>query len=174
MNKIIRQVSAGMEILDIYDESGNRTGKSVKRGQELKNGEFHLVVHIYIINKKGEFLIQKRSLKKKIYPGLWDVTGGAVISGEDSETAALREVKEEVGIQLLRDDLVYITRLKRRNTLVDVWAAYKDAAVEDVVMQEDEVDAVKYVSGDDLIDIVFRTEFRDDEYKNIVLEFIRK
>lgn len=162
-----------MEIWDIFDCYGNRTGRTIDRGGVLKDGEYHLVVHIYIINKKGEYLIQKRSMKKELMPGIWDITGGSVVSGEDSLSGAIREVKEELGITLSPKDLFLVDRLQRTHSLVDIWAAYADITLDDVIMQEDEVDEVKFVSAQDMVKTIFEAEYRDESYKEILINFIR-
>jgi isopentenyldiphosphate isomerase len=163
-----------MEHWDILDAEGNKTGKTIERGRTLKSGEYHLVVHIYIINSIKEFLIQKRSMKKDIWPGRWDVTGGAVICGEDSITGAVREVEEELGVTIAPEKFKLITRLKRRDFLIDVWAAFKDIQLDKVVMQEDEVDEVKYVNPEDMVDILFGHEKADLSYRELMQEFIER
>ena len=83
---------------DIIDEKGNPTGKVTLRGRAiLRSGEYHLVVHIWIVSDDGKILLQKRSESKKLMPGEWAATGGAAVSGEDSFTAASRELSEEIG-----------------------------------------------------------------------------
>ena len=107
---------------DIIDENGNLSGKTVLRGNvHLKPGEYHLVVHIWVISPDGKILIQRRSDTKKLMPGEWAATGGAAISGEDSFTAAQRELFEELGISSDRSTLKKALRLKRRNSLLDIW-----------------------------------------------------
>ena len=91
-----------MELWDIYDRNRNKTGKIIKRGERMLEGEFHLIVHIWIKNSNNEFLIQQRSEKVK-NPLVWCTTGGSAVSGEDSFTAALRETKEELGIDLTNE-----------------------------------------------------------------------
>ena len=63
-------------------------------------GNFNISVHVWIINTEGEFLIQKRSANKKKFPNMWSMMGGAVLSGETSEEACIRETDEELGIML--------------------------------------------------------------------------
>ena len=162
-----------MELWDILDVNGNKTGKTGIRGQTLKDGEYHLVVHIYIINSKKEFLIQKRSMKKDLWPGQWDMTGGSVVSGEDSLTGAIREVEEELGITLMPEMFSLVTRLKRKDSFVDIWAAYTDVSLDSVTMQEDEVDEVKFVKAEDMIQIVFNACYRDTEYREAMASFIK-
>ena len=87
------------EIWDILNEKGCLTGKTAIRGiGALKPGEYHLVVHIWVVSDDGKILIQQRSQAKKLMPGEWAATGGAAISGEDSFKAASRELFEELGI----------------------------------------------------------------------------
>ena len=89
-----------MELWDILNDQGVVTGKTAVRGRTvLKNGEYHLVVHIWVVSSDGNFLIQRRSESKKLMPGEWAATGGAAISGENSFTAAKRELFEELSIQ---------------------------------------------------------------------------
>ena len=57
-----------MEKWDLYDENGNKIGKTINRGEKMESNEYHISVHIWIINKKNEFLIQKRSANKKKFP----------------------------------------------------------------------------------------------------------
>ena len=62
-----------MEWLDIYDEHGNRTGKTAERGTFLSKGEYFLCAHVILENTDGLFLIQQRSDTKATRPGQWDM-----------------------------------------------------------------------------------------------------
>ena len=55
-----------MELLDIYDRDGNKKGITVFRGEYIRPDDYILVVHVYIYNRNREFLIQRRSRKKKV------------------------------------------------------------------------------------------------------------
>jgi 8-oxo-dGTP pyrophosphatase MutT (NUDIX family) len=129
-------------------------------------------VHVYIYNGACEFLIQKRSRLKKQYPGRWDITGGAVVPGESSAEAALRETKEELGVDLRGSGLKLIARLKWNHYIIDVWFCMKDIQLEDIVMQSDEVEDVMYVSAEDMLGIVFDNEFKNEEYQKVIKNFI--
>ena len=90
-----------MEIWDIYDENRIKTGARHVRGNKLPDGAYHLVVHTCIFNPKGEMLIQLRSDKKAAWPALWDLSaGGCAQQGEDSRAAAMREIREELGLAI--------------------------------------------------------------------------
>lgn len=95
-----------MERWDIYDAQGNPTGKTVVRGGvRLNPGEYHLVVHIWVISDDGRMLIQRRSDEKELMPGEWAAIGGAAITGENSMEAARRELFEEMGISASSDEI---------------------------------------------------------------------
>lgn len=135
-----------MEIWDILDENGNRTNRTIIRGQELQPGDYHLVVHIWVVNDKNEFLIQKRAEHLKLMPGMWAVTGGSAVQGEDSLTAAVREVKEELGIDVDLTNFTRIARVKRKDSIADVWLARQNVALEDIKLQAEEVSDARWAS----------------------------
>jgi isopentenyl-diphosphate Delta-isomerase len=73
-----------MEMIDILDESGKETGEIESREIVHSKGLWHKTVHVWILNHKGEFLFQKRSMKKETHPGLWDIScAGHVASREN-------------------------------------------------------------------------------------------
>lgn len=142
-----------MEKWDVLNADGEYTGKTALRGMcNLRPGEYHLVVHIWVLSSRGDILIQRRSDNKKLMPGEWAATGGAAISGEDSYTAANRELYEELGIQSNKQTLKKLTRIRRRNSLLDIWFINKDIDSERLRLQKDEVAEVRWVS---------RNEFRE-------------
>jgi 8-oxo-dGTP pyrophosphatase MutT (NUDIX family) len=148
---------ADEEAWDILDEDGNKSGRFILR-RDYKNitpGEYHLVVHILIKNVKGKWLIQKRSPFKEFFPNVWAVTGGSVLSGENSLTAAIREVEEEIGITLCPHELRRALRYKEEDNFVDVWIAEKDFSTAECTLQESEVADVKWVDAEEFKRIVW-------------------
>lgn len=151
-----------MEKWDILNSDGEPTGKTTVRGQcRLKPGEYHLVVHIWAVSSKGEFLIQRRSENKKLMPGDWAATGGAAISGEDSYTAANRELYEELGIPSNRHSLKKLVRIKRRNSLLDIWFINTDIKIENLRLQKSEVAEAKWVCKGEFISMIENGEFHN-------------
>jgi len=150
-----------VEMWDILEADGKKTGRFVRRGDELKEGEYHLVVHIWIKNSKGEYLISKRSPNKDL-GNLWECAGGSAIAGEDSLTAALREAKEEVGITLNIGKGEKIYSFKREsslNNIVNVWLFREDFDISDVVLQEGETCDAKWVSQSEIFRMINSGEF---------------
>ncbi len=93
-----------MELWDLYTRHRVPTGQTHVRGNPLPVGCFHLVVHVWIRNAKGEYLISQRAADRQTFPLLWETVGGAVLAGETSLQGALREAKEEIGIDLQPGD----------------------------------------------------------------------
>ncbi len=165
------------EIWDILDSNGLPTGKTAVRGKcFLKPGEYHLVVHIWIVSTNGEILLQRRSDQKKLMPGEWAATGGAAISGESSFEAAKRELFEELGIESNEKTLKKILRLKRRNSLLDVWMITCDIKADNLKLQKSEVAEARWVSEDELRDMIDKGLFHNygKEYFDEVLKEINR
>lgn len=125
------------EIWDLYDENRELLGKDHVRGEQLPIDGYHLVVHVWIRNSKGEYLISQRSANRPTNPLMWECVDGSVVKGEDSLQGVLREVKEEVGIDLLPEkgqvvlsDIKKIEFGKVVNKIVDVWLFDYDGEVD--------------------------------------------
>ncbi len=151
-----------MEKWDILNESGRPVGKTIVRGRSiLSSGEYHLVVHIWVISDDGRYLIQQRSEQKRLMPGEWAATGGAAVAGEDSFTAAKRELKEELGIDSDRNTLKFVQRIKRRNAFVDVWKINTNIPVSQLTLQKNEVSTAKWVDKATLLQMIKEGKFHD-------------
>ena len=163
-----------IEIWDIIDENGRSTGRTSLRGKALRPGEYHLVVHIWIISESGRILIQRRADDKKLMPGEWAATGGAAISGEDSVTAARRELFEELGIKTTPDGIKKLTRIKRRNSLLDVWITHCDTPAESLTLQTSEVAEAKWVTATELKTMIAEGRFHNygKEYYEVIFKKI--
>lgn len=142
------------EVWDLYDASGRRTGKTMLRGEEVPQGLYHLGVHIWPVNSKGEFLIQRRSMTVQWKPGLWAVTGGSAVAGEDAYTAARRELFEELGYCAQENEIKRIACLRRSNSFCNVFVIRLDCNEEAFVLQKEEVSEVRWCSSDRLLRMV--------------------
>lgn len=125
-----------MELWDLYNERRELTGRDHVRGEEIPQGFYHLVVHVWIRNSKGEYLISQRSADRPTCPLMWECVGGSVIKGENSLTAALRETKEEVGLTLPAEDGKLVSSVVRSvvngvkfSDILDVWLFEYDGPV---------------------------------------------
>lgn len=159
-----------MELCDIVDEFGNRTGQVVTRGTKLTTGEFYLVVHVWIKDENANYLIQQRSAHLASDPGIWATTVGYVLASEDSLNGAIREVEEELGIQLLPSQLSLFDRHPMGNRVEDIWLAEILSNSIGVPTLGPEVTAWKWVSKYELENMVSRSEFFRYSYLSDILE----
>lgn len=151
-----------MEKWDILNGDGEKTHKTAVRGRTiLSSGEYHLVVHIWLLSEDGRYLIQRRSRFKKLMPGEWAATGGAAVSGEDSFMAASRELNEELGIKSDRNSLKFVKRIKKRNSFVDVWMMKTNVPVSELRLQKSEVEKAQWVTKEQLKKMIADGDFHD-------------
>ena len=81
------------EYFDILDENGNKTGKIKLRTEVHRDGDWHKAIHIWIINDKGDILLQRRSADKDSNPNMLDIScAGHLTAGDDSLNGAIREL----------------------------------------------------------------------------------
>jgi len=89
------------ELVDILDEDGNFTGTSVMKSEAHSRGLYHPTIHVWLYNKQGQILIQQRAKDKDTHPLHWDVSvAGHIGAGEAILSSAVREVKEEIGLDI--------------------------------------------------------------------------
>lgn len=139
-----------MELLDIYNENGEKTGRTHVRGKPLQPGDYHLGAIIVVVNSKGELLCTLRSPEKKFYPNLWENTGGGALAGETSLTAAVRELSEETGISAKPEELTLLYRVRVTEpdgggSINDIYGLRREMDAKDVVLQPGETVDAKWI-----------------------------
>lgn len=147
-----------MELLDIFDDFGNRTGKTIVRGDrsvKLNKNEHIAVANIFIENDKGEFLIQKTSKEKG---GLFSTTGGHVDSGETPLETIKREVKEELGINIDNEKIEDLGFMLYDMPLRYLFYLKKNINIDELNVQIEEVEYAKYMSVQDINKLIDNNE----------------
>jgi isopentenyldiphosphate isomerase len=90
------------EIFDVVNERDEVIARQT-RSEVHRLGLMHRAVHVLVFNAAGQVFLQKRSMKKDRQPGLWDSSAsGHVDSGEDYDACAVRELREEIGLELAK------------------------------------------------------------------------
>ncbi|MDD7794387.1 NUDIX hydrolase [Clostridium sp. 'White wine YQ'] len=149
-----------MELWDVYDINRNKTDKTMVRGEPFKKDEYHLVVHICIFNSKGEMLIQQRQPFKEGWPNMWDITvGGSAIKGDTSQTAAERELFEEIGLKVdLKNIRPHIT-INFEDGFDDYYIIEREVDLNELSLQYEEVQKVKWASKEEIFSMIESGEF---------------
>lgn len=156
------------EIWDILAQDGKQTGNTIKKGEPIPEGFYHLGADVWIINDKNQILIQKRSPKKRQSPNVWAMTGGSVIKGETSLQTIERETQEELGIKLNRSDIQFIKYYKTGTVWLDTYFIRQDVDLQDIIMQEDEVCDVKWATYEEVEELFESNQFIKNRW-----EFVR-
>lgn len=151
-----------MEVWDVLNKDGEPTGKTVVRKRIcLAKGEYHLVVHIWVLGSDGRVLIQRRSFDKPLMPGEWAAIGGSAVSGETACSAAKRELSEEMGIDAEECELTLIKRMVRKNSILNIFLVLKDTPLAELHLQEEEVSEAKWVHRNKLRQMIKNGEFHN-------------
>ena len=160
-----------MEYLDICDEDGQPTGQIVPRSIAHRDGILHRTAHVWIVRENEgriQILLQKRSMEKESFPGLYDTSSaGHIPSGSEPLPSALRELNEELGVAAEPGDLAFAGKFRikyekefhgkpfRDNEVTWVYVYREPVDISSLTLQESEVDEVRWFDPEEV-----RTEIR--------------
>ena len=173
------------ELIDILNEKGEKTGKVATRKEVHEKGLWHNVIVVAILDNKGHLLMQQRAETVETNKGKWDVsTAGHVSAGQTSKQAALREVSEEVGLELEEEDLKYILTYKITknqpnyidNQFIDCYIVKKsnDIDINKIKVQQSEVKQVKMCTLKEVKEKILNSEvIRRDKFYEELLKYIQ-
>lgn len=148
------------ELLDVLNEKGEYIGKFDTRANCHLHGLWHKAVVVFILDSEGQVLLQRRSLTKKLWPNMWDVTaGGHVLAGELGFQAVMRECQEELGISICKNELTFIGATSSstknehilNNHINEYYVVIKNVDISTLIIQDAEVAEVKWISKNEII-----------------------
>ena len=146
-----------MEYLDLYDMNDKKTGETMIRGGEVPEGRYFNVGICYMENSKGEFLIQRASIQKG---HKCSSTGGHVQAGQTLKEAMVREIKEEIGIDVSEDELEFKGRwLKNNVVMCNAYYMKRDIDINECKLQEEEVESVFWKTKEEIEEMIKNNEF---------------
>lgn len=144
-----------MELWDLYDINRNKVNRTWVRGEKLQPGHYHLVIHVCIFNSNGDMLIQQRQPFKEGWPNMWDLTvGGSAIAGDTSQTAAQRELNEEIGLKLDFQQIRPHITINFENGFDDIYLIEENVQVDTLALQYEEVQNVKWASRKEILTMI--------------------
>ncbi|MBQ2855443.1 MAG: NUDIX domain-containing protein [Oscillospiraceae bacterium] len=134
-----------MEFNDIYDENRQLTGRVHQRGTHWKQGEYGLVVCVWVYDGHGHLLLTRRA-KGKSFAGTWENSGGAAKAGETSRQAIARELFEETGIRAEESEFEFLGTDRDRYSFYDFYCLKRQIKLQDIVLLPGETDDVMWAS----------------------------
>lgn len=140
-----------MEKRDLYDENKQKTGEVIEKGQPIPNGRYYITVVVWMQNSEGKFLIQ-RTVPEKYH--MWATTGGHPKSGENSLEGIVTEIKEELGLNVNPDELKLFKTIKTEDDFVDLYYLKHDFNIEEITVQKEEVEDVKWASIEEIESLI--------------------
>lgn len=143
-----------MEYRDLYDENKTLTGEKIKKGDSVPKGKYYLTVAVWIQNNKNEFLLQ---INKKY--NMWTTTGGHPKTGETSLDGMVTEIKEELGVKVNKNNLTLFKTIKTEDDFVDLYYIKQNIDLNEITMQDEEVDSVKWFSIDEINKLINENKF---------------
>lgn len=162
-----------MELLQVFDKDRTALHESVSRDDKynLPDGKYFMIVLVFIENSEGKFLMQKTSKSRH---SCIATTGGHVSFGDTSFSTVLKEVKEELGLNLDKQDIKYVDTFVYKDCLLETYYVKKDIDINTLTIQEEEVEYVKWFSVNEIMGLINKNEFREGNIEPFkqVLNFI--
>lgn len=154
-----------MEYFDIVDHYGNPTGDIIERGEAHRKGVAHRTSHVWIVRRKQDkvqVLLQKRCMTKDSYPGCYDISSaGHIPNGSEYDESAIRELSEELGVDIEPKQLIECGILRIRcdeefhgeifhdKQIAKVFLLWLDWDEDKFVVQKEEIDEVRWFDFSD-------------------------
>lgn len=152
-----------MEYLNLYDIDGNLLKEKGVRG--INGNGYKGIALIFIENSKGEFLIQKTS---KSRDSVYATTGGHVDYGDTFDHTIIKEVREELGIDISNDNIIKMGHFIWNHYYEQVYYLKKDIDIKDIKVLEDEVEFVKWISIEEIFDLIKCKKFREGNINGLM------
>ena len=152
------------EYFDVLNSNGEYINKIASREECHEKGLWHKGVVVFIMSSDNtKVLLQQRSANKRLWPNLWDITaGGHVLAGELGYQAVIRETKEEIGIDISKEELEFIGAITSEDIKGDIvnrhfneyYIVHKDINTQNIILQKEEVQNIKWFNKEEIINKV--------------------
>ena len=136
------------ELFDMYDVNRNPLGHTHPRGVPIKEGEYHIVVQVCVLDARGRLLLTRRH-PQKILGDMWEVTAGSALAGEDSLAGAVRELSEETGLNVAREDMRPLFTRTGEDFFLDCYIVRLDTDGDALRLTMQEGETTEYIWADE-------------------------
>ncbi len=164
------------ELTMCYSENGEKLYRNEGIVKIKEQGMFYGLVGMWVINSKGQILLQKRSANKRSNPNMWAMCAGHIQTCETYEEAVIRETREEIGLRLEKKDFKPLIDLTAGSKLYKGYYTHCDWAIQNFRRQESEVSELKWIDfeefkamykkGDETI-VFKKSETSDAEFRKL-------
>lgn len=164
-----------MELFDLYTKDRVKNGRTMVRGEPVPENCYRIVVHICIFDSEGRMLIQQRQPFKHGWSNMWDITvGGSAIAGDDSRSAAERETREELGLEIDLSEVRPSLTLHWEHGFDDYYLLTQEVDLSTLHLQYEEVQAVRWATRDEIMQMIDDGQFIPYEKGLIDLLFFQR
>ena len=153
-----------MEYLQVFDINKNKLNEKIGRNNkfDLPKGKYFMIILLFIENDNGDFLLQKTSKSRN---SCIATTGGHVTYGDSGLETVVKEAKEELGIDILPNDVDYVDTFIFRNAFLETYYAKMNIDIKLLKLQTEEVESVDWYSKDDIEKLIKNGELREGNIK---------
>lgn len=159
------------ELLQVFDGNKNMLDESIERSlkKTLENDKHFMIIMIFVENN-NKYLIQKVS---KLKDDTYATTGGHVTFGDNGFITCKKEVKEELGIELLDENIEYVNTIDYKNCFIEVYYSNQLIDEKSIILQESEVESISWMSKEEIYDLIDKGLFRKGNIEpfNMILEY---
>ena len=164
-----------MEFFDLYTADRVKLDRTMVRGDAVPEGCYRIVVHVCIFDPEGRMLIQQRQPFKEGWSNMWDITvGGSAVAGDTSRTAAERETREEIGLDIDLTDVRPSLTLYWEHGFDDYYLLTRELDPASLHLQYEEVQTVRWATREEIHRMIDDGEFIPYEKGLIDLLFFQR
>lgn len=156
-----------MEMIDIYDVDGRKTGRIVDKETPLNKGEYRMAVGIWVSDTAGNLLVTRRSKEKQFAPGKWENSAGHVQAGETPEDGIIRELREETGVEVSPEQIMYLGKAIVWPYLGVNYGVRLKSRPQAVKLQPGETEAYRWVSKEEFSKMRERGDFAASVFEHM-------
>lgn len=161
-----------MEIWDAYLRDGTKAGVDLVRGEPVPEGLYHLVSDVLVRHRDGDYLLMQRAFSKPNYAGCWEATaGGSALKGEDALQCAIRETKEETGMEGNMQEIAQ--PLYDKDTVYHSFLCVTNQQKDSVICQPGETETYRWLSEKEFVLFIHSGQMIDRQ-KTRMLPWLKK